>query len=82
MSSLSELDLPVLRSYGFNAGFSGDSWFGMDRDGVEWVVSVTNNNNRLLNFMNLHTLESMRMDRDKFSKTFEVRYVYTKSRQY
>lgn len=76
MSSMSQLDIPVLRSYGFSAGMSGESWFGRDMDGVEWSVSVSDNNNRLLNFTNLATLQSMRMDRDKFSKTFEGRYVY------
>lgn len=76
MTSMSQLDIPVLRSCGFNAGLSGQSWFGRDVDGTQWMVAVTENNNRLLNFTNLATLQSMRMDRDKFSKTFEGRYVY------
>ena len=82
MSSLSYLDLPVLRSHGFVAGASGTSWFGRDRDGKEWQAVVSDNTNRLLNFTNLATLQSVRMDRDKFSKTFQVSYAYSKPRQH
>ena len=82
MTSLSYLDLPVLRSYGFVAGASGTSWFGKDRDGGEWQAVVSDSTNRLLNFTNLSTLKSVRMDRDKFSKTFQVSYAYSQPRKH
>lgn len=48
MSNLTIDDIPLLRSYGFEAGFSGTSWFGKDRSGVEYQAVETDVNERLV----------------------------------
>lgn len=36
-------DIPVLRSKGFEAGASGHTWFGKDKDGNEWQATDREN---------------------------------------
>lgn len=36
MSIMTALDIPVVRSAGFQAGFSGHSWHGQAKDGTPW----------------------------------------------
>lgn len=70
MSNMNYLDVPVLRSYGFQIGASGSSWFGTDCDGNEWRVTVGENMYAMLRFENLTTKAVTKMSRDKFSMVF------------
>lgn len=36
MKPMDQYDLPILMAAGFEAGFSGYSWFKKDRNGNEW----------------------------------------------
>ena len=65
-------DIPVLRSAGFECGFSGYSWFGYDKIGRQWVVEEEEDNG-YLRFYNHHcTAGSQRFSRDEFSEVFRV----------
>ena len=40
MSPMNVYDLALLRAAGFVAGFSGQSWFGEDRNGNDWQAHI------------------------------------------
>jgi len=62
-------DIPLLREYQFTPGFSGESWFGIDKNDESWQVYVVENDNRLT-FVNANDRVSRYMTRDKFEEVF------------
>lgn len=72
-NSMTQRDLPVLRAAGFKAGFSGQTWFGVDKYGTLWQTQVLDDNEHL-DFKHVH--ESTKwggttMSREEFTELFE-----------
>jgi hypothetical protein len=73
MSIMTALDIPVVRSAGFQAGFSGHSWHGMAKDGTPWQAieeEITGN----LHFATPGQAKRP-MDRAEFAELFEGKKV-------
>lgn len=51
MSDLTVRDIGLLREYGFEAGFSGTTWFGKDKNGVLYQAVSTDDNDTLAFYM-------------------------------
>lgn len=69
MSHLTDLDIPVLTSAGFKAGWSGHSWFAKDKNGDEWQAYTTDDTNKLT-FSNRNGSQFMK--RSEFDQLFGV----------
>jgi hypothetical protein len=63
-------DLPLLRSKGFEPGFSGESWFGVDSTGMQWQAAAYEKDDRLT-FMSTEDRTGVYMDRTTFEELFK-----------
>lgn len=62
-------DAPLLRTRGFKAGWSGESWHGKDKTGEEWQAYVVGTDTKMT-FVPATTRESQFMQRDVFEELF------------
>ena len=62
-------DIPLLRDYGFEAGFSGESWFGIDANDEHWQAYIVEGDQRLTFVRNTDRL-SRYMTRETFEELF------------
>lgn len=62
-------DLPLLRSCGFEPGFSGTSWFSTAKDGVVWQAYVQDTDPRIT-FVGGEDRVSVYMTRSTFEELF------------
>lgn len=68
MRVLSYRDVPLLRSAGFKAGFSGHSWFGRDKAGDVWQAVEETAQPQLV-FIS-PSRESLMLTREDFDQMF------------
>ena len=45
MKPMDKYDQPMLHAAGFEAGWSGQSWFGKDRNGTTWQAQLDEKSN-------------------------------------
>lgn len=69
MTYLTISDISLLRDRGFEAGFSGESWFGVDKNGETWQAYIVDEDIRLT-FVASNDRTSVFMERDKFEDLF------------
>lgn len=62
-------DLELLRERGFTPGWSGESWFGIDKEGNEWQVYGLQGDS-LLTFVKDSDRQSFFMERITFEELF------------
>lgn len=72
MKHMNYLDIPVIRSAGFQSNWSGMSWFGKDRYGKEWNVDEDLDTGLLV--FDQTGVGSKNMTREEFSDLFEVEH--------
>lgn len=70
MNYLTVSDIPLLRERGFTPGFSGTSWFGIDKTGNTWQAYVVDDDNNLT-FVDADDRASIFMERDRFENLFD-----------
>ena len=63
-------DIPLLRDKGFAAGFSGTSWFGVDKQGNTWQAYVVDDDQQLT-FVDANDRTSIFMERTRFENLFD-----------
>lgn len=69
MDYLTTQDIHLLRTKGFEPGFSGESWFGVDKEGNTWQAYVVEGDLRIT-FVSSEDRTSVFMERDKFENLF------------
>jgi hypothetical protein len=62
-------DLPLLQSRGFVAGFSGESWFGADKNGATWQAYIQDKDPKIT-FVGPEDRASVYMTRATFEELF------------
>lgn len=68
---MTSYDISLLRDYGFVAGSSGTSWFGLDKYGENWQAYVIDGDHKIT-FVNELDRESITMERNTFEELFNV----------
>lgn len=71
MSKLTLADVPVLLKLGFEAGWSGTTWFGTDRNGVKYQVISDEEENEVYT-INCGTRQRVDLQRESLYDMFEV----------
>lgn len=62
-------DIELLRERGFTPGWSGESWFGIDKEDNEWQVYGLHNDS-FLTFVKASDRQSIFMERTTFEELF------------
>lgn len=75
---MQERDSPSLRYFGFEAGWSGTTWFGVDREGQMWQA-ISNYNDAYDTYLYFRKYYGVKgtdgakpMTKETFIKTFKV----------